>query len=136
MRVAALCEYTEGRRAPAIRPADQPIVTANWPARMLALAGDRTSPWMRNRPRSTGMQPPKKKWKDLTPTQRRLAIGGALVQIILLALAQRDLSNRSAKQVRGPKWLWRIVTLVNFVGPLAYFCCGRKTQDSSQEPED
>ena len=82
------------------------------------------------------MQPPKKKWKDLTPTQRRLAIAGALVQIILLAVAQRDLSNRSAKQVRGPKWLWRLVTLVNFVGPLAYFCCGRKTQDQKQEPED
>jgi hypothetical protein len=82
------------------------------------------------------MQQSKKKWKDLTPTQQRLAIGGALVQIILLALAQRDLSSRPAKQVRGPKWLWRIVTLVNFVGPLAYFYFGRKTQDQTQKLED
>jgi hypothetical protein len=72
------------------------------------------------------MQPTKKRWKDLTPTQRVLVIVGAVLQLTLLALAQRDLSVRSAEQVRGPKGLWRIVTLVNFVGPLAYFCCGRR----------
>ena len=77
------------------------------------------------------MLPSKKRWKDLTPTQRALVMGGAVVQIALLALAQRDLSSRPAEQVRGPKWLWRIATLVNFVGPLAYFCCGR-TQDQTQ----
>jgi hypothetical protein len=72
------------------------------------------------------MQPAKKKWKDFTPTQRGLVIGGAVVQITLLALAQRDLAVRLEEEVRGPKWLWRIVTLINFVGPLTYFCCGRK----------
>ncbi|MDH3261407.1 MAG: hypothetical protein OEM81_05330 [Acidimicrobiia bacterium] len=72
------------------------------------------------------MQPSKKKWKDLTPTSRGLVIGGAVVQITLLALAQRDLATRPEEQVRGPKWLWRIVTLINFAGPLTYFCCGRR----------
>jgi hypothetical protein len=84
------------------------------------------------------MQPSKKRWKDLTPNQRALAVGGAVLQITLLALAQRDLSIRPAEQVRGPKWLWRIVTLVNFVGPLAYFCRGRtpgQTQVNSSRNE-
>jgi hypothetical protein len=79
------------------------------------------------------MQPSKKKWKDLTPTQRALAVVGAVVQLTLLTLAQRDLSNRPAEQVRGPKWLWRIVTLINFVGPLAYFCCGRNREQTQLE---
>jgi len=72
------------------------------------------------------MQTSKKKWKDLTPTQRTLVVVGAVVQLALLTLAQRDLSNRSADQVRGPKWLWRLVTMINFVGPISYFCRGRK----------
>lgn len=72
------------------------------------------------------MQTSKKNWKDLTPTQRGMVIGGAVVQLTLLALAQRDLVKRPAEEVRGPKWLWRIVTLINFVGPIAYFCFGRK----------
>ena len=74
------------------------------------------------------MQPSKKrkKWKDMTPGQRVGVIIGAAVHLVLVTLAQRDLKNRPEENVRGPKWLWRIVTTVNFVGPLAYFCCGRK----------
>lgn len=68
----------------------------------------------------------KKKWKDLTPTQRAFTVVGAVVQLTLLAMAQRDLAKRPAEQIRGPKWLWRIVTLINFGGPIAYFCCGRR----------
>lgn len=48
-----------------------------------------------------------------------------MVQITLLALAQRDLAARPEEEVRGPKWLWRLVTLINFAGPLTYFCFGR-----------
>jgi len=29
-------------------------------------------------------------------------------------------------QVKGPKALWRAVTLINFVGPLSYFALGRR----------
>ncbi len=75
------------------------------------------------------MQRSTKKWKDLTPTQRAFIVVGAVVQLTLLAMAQRDIANRPAEQIRGPKWLWRIVTLVNFVGPIAYFCCGRTTDE-------
>ncbi len=74
------------------------------------------------------MWPSKSKWKDLTPTQRVAMVVGAVVQLTLLVLAQRDLSTRPTEQVRGPKGLWRMVTLINFAGPLAYFCCGRRQE--------
>lgn len=74
------------------------------------------------------MQPKKKRWQDLTPTQRVFVIVGAVVRITLLAAAQRDLSRRSPEEIRGPKGEWRMATMINFVGPLAYFCCGRKSE--------
>ena len=80
------------------------------------------------------MRASKKRWKDLSSTQRALAAALAVVQVTLLTLAQRDLSIRPAEQVRGPKWLWRIVILVNFIGPLAYFYGGR-TPDQMQSQQ-
>ena len=47
-------------------------------------------------------------------------------QLALLAAAQRDISRRPAEQIRGPKALWRLATLVNFIGPGSYFAFGRK----------
>jgi hypothetical protein len=67
----------------------------------------------------------RRRWKDLNPTQRVFVIVGAIVQITLLVLAQRDLAKRPAEQVRGPKAVWRVATMVNFVGPIAYFIWGR-----------
>ena len=67
-----------------------------------------------------------KRWQDLNPTQRVFVIIGAIVQITLLALAQRDLAKRPAEQVRGPKGVWRMATMVNFVGPIAYFLWGKR----------
>ncbi|MFN8639836.1 MAG: PLDc N-terminal domain-containing protein [Dehalococcoidia bacterium] len=54
-----------------------------------------------------------------------LAIMG-LIQFALLVAAQIDLLRRPDAAVRGPKWAWRAATLVNFVGPLAYFALGRR----------
>ena len=46
------------------------------------------------------------------------------VQAVLAAFAQRDLSSRSAAEVRGPKVVWRIATLNTF-GAVAYIFVGR-----------
>jgi hypothetical protein len=62
----------------------------------------------------------------MTPTQRVFVIIGAIVQITLLVVAQRDLGKRPAEQIRGPKVLWRAATMVNFAGPIAYFVWGKK----------
>ena len=37
-----------------------------------------------------------------------------------------DLAKRPADKVRGPKWLWAVLSLVNGFGPGAYFMLGRK----------
>jgi hypothetical protein len=50
----------------------------------------------------------------------------ALVQTALVVTAERDISRRPRAEVRGPKWVWRIVAMVNFVGPITYFVAGRK----------
>ena len=67
-----------------------------------------------------------KTWKDLTGTQQAGVGLLGVVQLGLLVAAQIDLTRRSDAEVNGPKALWRAVTLINFVGPLAYFAVGRR----------
>ena len=67
-----------------------------------------------------------KTWSDLTTAQR---VGVGLlgtVQVGLLVAAQVDLTRRDDEQIKGPKPMWRAVSLINFVGPLAYFALGRR----------
>ncbi|MDV8149583.1 PLDc N-terminal domain-containing protein [Arthrobacter sp. B10-11] len=68
----------------------------------------------------------KKSWKDLPPLARVGTVIVGAVQLSLLIAAQRDISKRPAEQIRGSKALWRMVTLINFVGPGSYFAFGRK----------
>ena len=67
-----------------------------------------------------------KKWSDLTPAQQ-MGVGllGAL-EVGLFVSAQVDLTRRKPHQVNGPKTLWRVLSFVNFIGPLAYFAVGRR----------
>jgi hypothetical protein len=74
----------------------------------------------------------KPQWTELTTCQRSAIVAGALVQVTLLTAAQIDIARRSAVDIRGPKLLWRILTLINFVGPIAYFVIGRRR--SAMEP--
>ena len=68
----------------------------------------------------------KKRWSDLTPTQQRLIIVSAAVELALTATALVDLARRPADQVRGPKPLWVLGCLVQPVGPLAYLALGKR----------
>lgn len=74
------------------------------------------------------MAPKKKKksWKEMPPLARAGFLVAAVVQLSLLIAAQRDISRRPAEQIRGNKAMWRIVSLINFVGPGSYFVFGRK----------
>ena len=67
----------------------------------------------------------RKRWSDLTTSQRSLVVTLVAVQAVLATIAQRDLSSRAQFQVRGPKLLWRILTL-NSVGAIAYLLVGRR----------
>lgn len=64
--------------------------------------------------------------KDLSPNTRKFLTVGGITQLLLFAASNRDLSRRSASEVRGRKGMWRILTLVNFVGPISYFMFGRR----------
>jgi hypothetical protein len=50
----------------------------------------------------------------------------AAVQLTLLAAAEIDIQRRPASQINGPKNRWRLLCLINFVGPLSYFGWGRQ----------
>jgi hypothetical protein len=68
----------------------------------------------------------KKKWSELPPLARvAVAVAGAL-QVGLLVAAQVDITRRPAGAIRGPKWRWRLISMINFIGPLAYFARGRQ----------
>jgi hypothetical protein len=67
-----------------------------------------------------------KRWNELSQRQRGIIVGSGVVQLILLVVALADLRRRPPDQVNGPKPLWLAVSLVNFVGPLAYLAFGRK----------
>jgi drug/metabolite transporter (DMT)-like permease len=69
-----------------------------------------------------------KKWSELTATEKAPFVLRGIVQFALLAVALVDIHRRPAEEIRGSKWLWRAVALVNFmgIGPVAYFLFGRK----------
>ena len=62
---------------------------------------------------------------ELSSRQKATILGLVALQAVLAAAAQRDLSGRSAGQVRGPKGMWRLLTM-NTVGAVAYFGIGRR----------
>jgi hypothetical protein len=68
----------------------------------------------------------KREWKELSPGQKRGIALGSTVQIGLLAAALIDIFRRPGEEIRGKKWAWTVVSLVNFVGPISYFLFGRR----------
>jgi hypothetical protein len=72
----------------------------------------------------------RRRWSDLSQRQRRLLIGGAVVEGALKIAALTDLRRRPPAQIRGPKAGWATgLVLANSAGvvPIAYFLFGRRT---------
>ncbi len=74
-----------------------------------------------------------RRWKDLSGTQRGLVVFLGVVQVSLALAAWADLARRPADQVNGRKPLWAAAICVNFIGPLLYFCRGRRPSGHSSE---
>ena len=68
----------------------------------------------------------KQKWSDLSERTRRLIVVAGVAEAALKVAMLIDLKRRPADQIRGPKWLWRPLALVNLVGPISYFAWGRR----------
>lgn len=69
----------------------------------------------------------KQTWSDMSPGRKAVVAVVGVVQLGLATTAWRDLAQRSADQVNGPKGLWAAIIAINWVGPIAYFVKGRRT---------
>ena len=68
----------------------------------------------------------KKSWSDMTPTQKKVVVVAGLAEVALTTWCLRDLKQRPAELVRGPKFLWAPAMSVQPVGPIAYLVWGRR----------
>ena len=71
----------------------------------------------------------KRRWGDLSTRQQRAIVVGGVVELVITAMAVRDLVRRPGSQVRGPKAAWLATFVVQPFGPLAYFAIGRRAAD-------
>jgi hypothetical protein len=67
-------------------------------------------------------------FSELPPRRRAGMVVLAAVQLGLLIAAERDIQRRRAPLVRGSKTRWRLVCLINFLGPLSCFTFGRRRE--------
>lgn len=56
----------------------------------------------------------------------KILLAGVVAELAAKIATWVSLSRRSRGQVRGPKWAWRLGTLLNGIGPAAYWLFGRK----------
>ena len=72
----------------------------------------------------------KKKWSELGRRSRKLIVATAVVEVALLVATLIDIKRRPASRIRGSKRMWTALAFVSFVGPMAYFACGRRRAGS------
>ncbi len=65
-------------------------------------------------------------YKGLSPAAQRAVWGLLVLELVLIAAAERDIQRRPAERIRGPKLLWRAVATQNVIGPAAYYGFGRR----------
>ena len=69
------------------------------------------------------------KFTDLSIPHRIGIVLLGTVQVSLLIAAQVDIQRRPAAQINGSKAMWRLICLLNTVGPLSYFRWGRRSEE-------
>lgn len=65
-------------------------------------------------------------WSEMTPTQKKVVVAAGVIEVALTTWCLRDLKQRPAELVRGPKVVWVPAMSVQPVGPIAYLVWGRK----------
>jgi len=68
----------------------------------------------------------KKSWREMSGGQRFGTMVLVVAQLGLQGAALRDLKQRPASEINGPKAAWMACSFINFAGPIAYFMFGRK----------
>lgn len=72
----------------------------------------------------------KKSWSDMSTRSKVLVVVASVVELVLTSVALADLRRRNRSAVRGPKWIWGLLCLVQPVGPVLYLVAGRRNTDS------
>jgi hypothetical protein len=62
---------------------------------------------------------------ELPPAKRCVAVAAIALQLGLFVAAELDIHRRCANEIRGSKARWRLICLLNFIGPISYFRWGR-----------
>ena len=70
----------------------------------------------------------RKRWSDLTGSQKSIISVSGLLQMALLLTALRDLRRRPPELVNGSTRLWTYAVFVNYIGPILYFWKGRRAE--------
>lgn len=68
----------------------------------------------------------KKSWNDMTSAQKKLVVAAGVAEVVVAAWCAKDLRQRPAALVRGPKLLWAPALSVQPIGPIAYLVWGRR----------
>ena len=67
-----------------------------------------------------------RRWSDLSPQQKKIAVGAVVLNLIIASFTWRDLRRRPDDLVRGPKVFWRAWSMLNTTGSVAYWLVGRR----------
>ena len=68
----------------------------------------------------------KKHWSELSAPRKAGIVAAGVAELVLTAVALRDLVRRPARRVRGPKLLWYPLLFVQPIGSPAYLLAGRR----------
>lgn len=67
----------------------------------------------------------KKRFGDRSPVEKVVIGLVLLVSLAIVGFAEQDIQRRQEEDIRGPKALWRLVSL-NALGALGYLGIGRR----------
>ena len=76
----------------------------------------------------------KKRWSEISRAKRAAIVAQFVIQVSLLIAALWDIRRRPAAEIRGGKKLWTALAFINYIGPIAYFVVGRKSEVPIAEP--
>jgi hypothetical protein len=71
------------------------------------------------------------RFTELSPPLRLATVVLGAVQVALYVAAYVSIARRPAAEIRGSKTKWRLVCLLNTIGPLSYFRWGRVRAEQS-----
>ncbi len=74
------------------------------------------------------------RFSELSPPLRDVLVVVGALQVALFVAAQADITRRPAVELRGSKRKWRLICLLNTVGPLSAFRWGRVAAPAGRRP--